>query len=76
MKEYVDYLLNGDSDGLFKLEGETMEEFAERCYEREYTLFGDVIDKVRESEEYKADIEHLEKISNELRKQNSSDTSE
>jgi len=80
MKEYMDYLYSPYPADLFMLEGETKEEFAGRCRDREYLLFSDVIDEIRESEEYKSFFEGhdewLEEMRNKLREQGSSDTAD
>jgi len=79
MKEYIDYLYGGGSDDLFRLEGETAEEFIKRCDDIEEFLFADVLKEIRESERYKSYVkghdEWIEEMRNKLREQGgSSDT--
>jgi len=80
MKEYVDYLSGRTSNNLFRLEGETKEEFLKRCDDIEYILFGDVIEQIKESEWYKSYFkghdEWLEEMRNKPREQGNSDTAD
>jgi len=80
MKEYIDYLFSDGPKGIFRLEGETGEEFIKRCDDIEKTLFADVIAEVEESEEYKSYLKYhnkmLERIRSERAEQGSFDTAD